>query len=84
MSQVKLISEDLPAVRKVYDAIFNCIQNLPLEIFSNDKFALMVVQALMNLLCSVVRGTGADKEVLLNGIEQIWDGKFGQNDQMLN
>lgn len=83
MKNVKLTPEDMPAVKEIYRSVVDAFQNLPLSIFNSDKFGLMVVQALLNMVCEIANKAGATKEILIDAVEQIWDGKFDSN-SMLN
>ena len=76
MREIKLTSEDMPDVKRVYDAITDCIESMPDDLYGSDKFGLLVAQSLMNMICTVVHSAGVDKAELLKGIEDIWNGRY--------
>lgn len=77
MKDIKLTDEDVPSVTRVYEELVRCIEEMPEDLYNSEKFALLVVQALMNMLCTVANAGGASKYEILKCVGQIWEGRYG-------
>jgi len=77
MKMGKIEKEDMPLVSLAYNKILDCVEALPKEIFDNEKFSLIVANALINLVCSFMNSCGATKPELIKGTEQVWNTKYG-------
>lgn len=79
MKQVRLLPEDIPHVQKIYDVVITGLDVLPRYILDNERFGLMLVQALLNIVCEITKRAGASSDVLIDALEQIWNRKFNNN-----
>jgi hypothetical protein len=70
---VKLDKEDLDSVIKVYKIIIDALQFVPKDIYNDNKFGLIVVQAVLNILCSITKHVGVKKEEVMEALVIVWD-----------
>jgi hypothetical protein len=84
MKRFQLTDEDKPELLEVYNAILDVLQKLPNRLVENQKFALLVVNAMFNLICTIAVNTDTDKQEILRGLEQVYDGTKGGRQGVLN
>ena len=66
--------EVLEITRAIYDGFLDSIKLLPEYIMKDNRFALGMVNALINLLCKTGNIAGMTKKEILDSVENIYDG----------
>ena len=84
MDRTKLTDEDRSALLEVYNAILTALENLPRKLMESEKFVLLAVNAMFNLVCTIAVNTGTEKEEIMRGLEQVYDGKKSGQQGVLN
>lgn len=70
---VKLEKEDMKYVIELYNAITSAMSKMPHEIMSNTRYGAWAANALVNVLCNVIKIMNLDKSKLHQLIDDIWD-----------
>lgn len=80
----RLTQEDLPELREMHAAIVEAIEKTPDRLKASEKFGLLVVNAMFNIIATVAVHAGSDKQEILRGLEQVLDGKMEEKAKALN
>jgi len=84
MPKVQLGQEDMEDALRIYNAIVRCLENLPNDLMENEKFGLMMVNVMLNIICTVAISAGTDKQEIMRGLEQVYDSKRAGKPGVLN
>jgi len=82
--EVRVTKEDLPLVQEIYDAIVGALGKMPMELMGNEKFGVLTVTALLNMVCRLSHASGAQKDEIVGALQKIWDDMSSQSKELLN
>ncbi len=82
--EVRVTEEDLPSVQAIYNAIVDSLKNMPMELMENEKFGVLTVTALLNMVCRLSYGSGAQKNEVVEALQKIWDDMSSRGKELLN
>lgn len=83
--KIKLTEKDMKDMATVYEELILTVKSrLSKKIFTNDKFGVIVIQAVMNLVCSLSIIMAITKKELLDAVSNIWDERERLNAGPLN
>jgi len=72
---VQLTESDREDLLEIHKALMECLNNLPENLIENEKFGLIVVNAMLNIVCTIAVNVGTEKQELVKGLEQVFDGR---------
>jgi len=72
---VQLTENDREDLLEIHSKLMECLNNLPEDLIKNEKFGLMVVNAMLNIVCTIAVNVGTEKQELIKGLEQVFDGR---------
>jgi hypothetical protein len=73
--EVRVVQEDLPVIKEMYDAIATALNSFPQKTMENDKFCVLAITAIFNAACRLALDAGVQKEDFIGSIAKVWDDK---------
>lgn len=80
----KLSNEDRADLLEVHTALVDCLSGLPERLMASEKFGLLAVNAMFNIISTIAVNSGTEKEEILRGLEQVLDGRISDRKGVLN
>jgi hypothetical protein len=73
--QVRVTQEDIPLIQTIFNTLAKALESFPENIMRNDKFGILAMTAIFNLVCRVAQKSGVPRKEFMASIAKIWDDK---------
>lgn len=73
--QVRVVQDDIPLIQEIFNALAKTLDSLPEKLIKNEKFGVLAMTALFNIVCRIAQKIGVPKNEFMTSIGKIWDDK---------